>query len=168
MKKGERNLIRDILSIYAPTFFIVTGLSIVSPILPICAESFGVCYALATLAISIYAVARLLFNIPIRLLGDRFGRRPLPLLGALTVALSAFLCAYTVSGSCCSTDLFRCGLHHVADYAGNHAPRYSETRGKRQSPWILSSFHADRKFSRTLNWRSSCRELGARSSILSE
>jgi len=57
MKKGERNLIRDIFSIYVPTFFIVTGLSIVSPILPIYAESFGVSYALAALAISIYAVA---------------------------------------------------------------------------------------------------------------
>ncbi len=72
----------------------MTGLSIVSPILPIYAKSFGVSYTLAALAISMYAVARLIFDLPVGLLGDRFGRRPMLLLGALIVTISAFLCAY--------------------------------------------------------------------------
>ena len=84
----------DVLSIYVPSFFIMTGLSIVSPILPIYAKSFGVSYTLAALAISMYAVARLVFDLPVGILGDRFGRRPVLLLGALIVTISAFLCAY--------------------------------------------------------------------------
>lgn len=91
---GERKVIRDVLSIYVPAFFIMTGLSIVSPILSIYAKSFDVSYTLAALAITIYALARLFSDIPVGMLGDRLGRRPILLLGALMITVSAFLCAY--------------------------------------------------------------------------
>lgn len=89
----ERTVIRDVLSIYVPAFFVMTGISIVSPILSIYARSFGVSYTLATLAVSIYAVGRLFTNLPVGVLGDKIGRRPVLLLGALIITVSAFLCA---------------------------------------------------------------------------
>lgn len=90
----DRNVMTDVLSIYVPTFFIMIGLSIISPILSIYAKSFGVSYATAALAVSIYAVARLFFDIPVGVLGDRFGRRPVLLFGSFIITVSAFLCAY--------------------------------------------------------------------------
>lgn len=92
---GKRNVLVDLLSIYLPTVFIVIGVSIVSPFIPIYASTFGVSYTLAASTISIFAVARLLSNVPVGLLGDRFGRRPVLLLGALVTAFSGFLCAYS-------------------------------------------------------------------------
>ena len=83
---------RDVFSIYVPAFFIMTGMSLVSPILSIYAKSFDVSYTLATLAISIYAIGRLLTDLPVGMLGDRFGRKPLLLGGALIITVTAFLC----------------------------------------------------------------------------
>jgi DHA1 family multidrug resistance protein-like MFS transporter len=90
---AERRVIRDVLSIYIPAFFVMTGMSIVSPILSLYAKSFDVSYTLATLAISIYAIGRLCTNLPVGVLGDRIGRRPVLLAGALILTVSAFLCA---------------------------------------------------------------------------
>jgi DHA1 family multidrug resistance protein-like MFS transporter len=94
---AERSVIRDVLSIYIPAFFVMTGMSIVSPILSIYAKSFDVSYTLATLAISIYAIGRLCTNLPVGVLGDRIGRRPVLLAGALILTVSAFLCAHAGS-----------------------------------------------------------------------
>jgi DHA1 family multidrug resistance protein-like MFS transporter len=90
---GERSVMHDVLSIYVPAFFIMIGISIVSPILSIYARSFGVSYTLATLAVSAYAIGRLFTNLPVGILGDRIGRRPVLLGGALIITVSAFLCA---------------------------------------------------------------------------
>ncbi len=93
----DRSVIRDVLSIYIPAFFVMTGMSIVSPILSLYAKSFDVSYTLATLAISIYAIGRLCTNLPVGLLGDRIGRRPVLLTGTLILTVSAFLCAHAGS-----------------------------------------------------------------------
>jgi len=89
----KRSVVKDILSIYVPAFFIMTGLSVITPVLSIYARSFGVPYTLATLAVSMYAVGRLFADLPSGMIGDRIGRRPLLLIGALIVGVSAFLCA---------------------------------------------------------------------------
>ncbi len=93
----KRSVIKDVLSIYVPAFFIMTGLSVVSPILSIYAKSFGVPYTLATLAISVYAVGRLFADLPSGIIGEKIGRRPVLLIGALLVGVSAVLCA--IAGS---------------------------------------------------------------------
>lgn len=87
----KRAVMSDVLSIYVPSFFLHIGMSIVSPILPIYARSFGVSYALAALAISIYAFGRLVTDLPVGLAADKVGRRPLLLLGTIIVAGAAFL-----------------------------------------------------------------------------
>ena len=72
---GERSLRMDILSIYVPSFFIFLGMSIISPILPIYAESFNVNYTMVSLAISMYAFGRFMADVPVGLLSDKVGRR---------------------------------------------------------------------------------------------
>lgn len=86
----KRTVIRDILSIYVPAFFLNLGMSIVSPILPDYSRSFNVSYAVATIAISIYAIGRLFADLPVGALGDRIGRRPV-MLGGIAIIMGGAL-----------------------------------------------------------------------------
>jgi DHA1 family multidrug resistance protein-like MFS transporter len=88
---GNRSLRMDILSIYIPSFFIFLGMSIVSPILPLYAKSFNVSYTLVSLAISAYAFGRFIADVPVGMLADKWGRRPLMIAGTLLLTLTAFL-----------------------------------------------------------------------------
>jgi DHA1 family multidrug resistance protein-like MFS transporter len=81
----------DILSIYVPSFFIFLGMSIISPILPIYAESFNVNYTMVSLAISMYAFGRFLADVPVGLLSDRVGRRLMMVLGTIILAVCSLL-----------------------------------------------------------------------------
>jgi multidrug resistance protein len=87
----------DILSIYAPSFFIFLGMSIVSPILPLYAKSYNVSYTLVSLAISAYAFGRFLADIPTGILADKYGRRPIMIIGTLLLTVMAFLNAWAGS-----------------------------------------------------------------------
>lgn len=87
-----RRVIIDLLSIYVPAFFIMTGISIVSPILSIYAKSFQISYTLATLIVSIYAIARFIADIPVGIMGDKWGRKKVLVLGTIILTVSAFLC----------------------------------------------------------------------------
>jgi multidrug resistance protein len=87
---AKRSLIKDVLNIYIPSFFNMIGVSIVSPILPIYSISFGVSYAVASLAISAYAFGRLMADIPVGVAADRWGRRNLMLIGSILITLMAF------------------------------------------------------------------------------
>ena len=88
---GNRSLRMDIFSIYIPSFFIFLGMSIVSPILPLYAKSFNVSYTLVSLAISAYAFGRFIADVPVGMLADKWGRRPLMIAGTLLLTLTAFL-----------------------------------------------------------------------------
>jgi len=87
----ERSLRMDVISIYVPSFFIFVGMSIISPILPMYAQSFDVSYTLVSLAISAYAFGRFLADIPSGWLSDKWGRRPLMIWGTLLIAVMAFM-----------------------------------------------------------------------------
>ena len=87
----DRSKTNDILSIYVPAFFIFLGMGIVSPILAIYARSFQVSFALVSLAISMYAVGRLIADVPVGLLSDRVGRRPMMIAGTIILAVMSFL-----------------------------------------------------------------------------
>jgi multidrug resistance protein len=88
---AERSRTSDILSIYVPSFFIFIGMGIVSPVLTIYAQSFGVSIFLAGMAITVYSVGRLVMDFPAGLLADKIGRRPLMIVGTALIALCAFL-----------------------------------------------------------------------------
>jgi DHA1 family multidrug resistance protein-like MFS transporter len=87
----ERSTMQDVLSIYVPSFFIFLGMSIISPILPIYAESFKVSYTLVSLAVSMYAFGRFLADVPVGLLADRVGRRLMMVLGTIILTVCSFL-----------------------------------------------------------------------------
>lgn len=86
-----RSTFYDVLSIYVPAFFIFIGMSIVGPILPIYAKSFNVSYTLVSLAISMYALGRLIVDLPVGLFADRFGRKPLMIVGTVLITVTAYL-----------------------------------------------------------------------------
>jgi len=88
---AKRSLMLDVFSIYVPSFFIFLGMSIISPILPIYAESFKVNYTLVSLAISMYAFGRFLADVPVGLLADRVVRRLMMILGTIILTVCSFL-----------------------------------------------------------------------------
>ena len=86
----EHSKLNDFLSLYLPTFFVFLGMNIVTPSLPLYAKSFGVSYTLVSLAVSIYAVGRLIADLPMGILADRIGGRRLTVMGTVLLAFGAF------------------------------------------------------------------------------
>ena len=87
----ERSTMQDVLSIYVPSFFIFLGMSIISPILPLYAKTFDVSFTLVSLAISMYAFGRFLADLPVGVVADQFGRKPLMVVGTLLLTVTAFM-----------------------------------------------------------------------------
>ena len=92
---STRSRTNDILSIYVPSFFIFVGMGIVSPVLTIYAKSFGVTIFMASMAVTVYSVGRLIMDVPAGMLADSVGRRPLMIIGTILIAICAFLNAST-------------------------------------------------------------------------
>jgi MFS family permease len=87
---------------FDPTFLRVVGLGvatalmtlshgIVSPVLPLYAQSFGVSLSLVGLLVAGFGIARLLANLPAGILAGRLGRRRVLFLGAVVSALGGVL-----------------------------------------------------------------------------
>lgn len=74
--------------------FIMMGLGLVAPVLPLYAESFGVSYAAIGFLISVFPTVRLFANLPSGVVGARYGDRQASATGAALVACGAW-----VSGS---------------------------------------------------------------------
>ena len=91
MLSETRSRTAEIMSIYIPAFFIFLGMGIVSPILAIYASTFNVSFAEVSLAISMYAVGRFVADIPVGILADRVGRKPLMIIGTIILASTSFL-----------------------------------------------------------------------------
>jgi multidrug resistance protein len=86
-----RSRTAEILSIYIPAFFIFLGMGIVSPILALYASTFNVSFAEVSLAISMYAIGRFLADIPVGIMADHVGRKPLMIIGTIILASTSFL-----------------------------------------------------------------------------
>jgi DHA1 family multidrug resistance protein-like MFS transporter len=87
---------------FDPTFLRVVGLGvatalmtlshgIVSPVLPLYAQSFGVSLSLVGLLVAGFGIARLLANLPAGILAGRLGRRRVLFLGAVVSTLGGVL-----------------------------------------------------------------------------
>jgi MFS family permease len=74
--------------------FIMMGFGLVSPVLPLYAESFNVSYSVVGILISVFPTMRLFTNLPGGILGSRYGERMVCAVGAGIVA-----CGGWVSGS---------------------------------------------------------------------
>jgi len=92
MAESKNNsMLHFMVSLYIPGFLIMLGFSIVSPILPLYAQSFDVPYALAAMVITANALGRIFTDIPLGTICDRVGRRTLVILGPLIVTVFAIL-----------------------------------------------------------------------------
>jgi len=79
-----------ILNLSLVSGFVILGVSIVSPILPQYALSFDIPVALVGWAISAFALARLVTDIPAGFLADRFGRKKVMISGLVLVIVASF------------------------------------------------------------------------------
>jgi multidrug resistance protein len=82
-----------LLLICVATGVIMLGQGIISPVLPLYADAFGVSAAMVGATISVFGLARLLLNLPAGFLSDRFGRRLLLIGGPAVTAVGSFLSA---------------------------------------------------------------------------
>ncbi|MEE8558432.1 MAG: MFS transporter [Myxococcota bacterium] len=73
--------------ILVSTMLVMSGQGIIAPVLPLFASEFGAGAASVGLTLSIFALARLLLNVPLGLLSDRYGRRMLLVGGPVVNAL---------------------------------------------------------------------------------
>jgi MFS family permease len=78
-----------ILNLSLVSGFVILGISIISPVLPQYALSFSIPVALVGWAVSAFALARLVMDIPAGFLADRFGRKRNMILGLLLIIVSS-------------------------------------------------------------------------------
>lgn len=69
------------------TFIVMAGQGVVSPVLPLYAKEFGVGTTMVGLTITMFAVARLIMNVPAGIIADRFGRRAILICGPLITSV---------------------------------------------------------------------------------
>jgi multidrug resistance protein len=69
------------------TVLVMAGQGVISPILPLFAQEFGVGAAAIGLTLSTFALARLILNVPLGILSDRYGRRMLLVSGPIITGI---------------------------------------------------------------------------------
>lgn len=69
------------------TVLVMAGQGVIAPVLPLFAEQLGVSAAVIGLTLSTFALARLILNVPLGILSDRYGRRLLLVSGPLVTAV---------------------------------------------------------------------------------
>lgn len=92
-KAGLRLILSDpaVRVIILIVFVVMLGFGIIAPILPLYARSFGVSYQTASLLISVFPFARLIFDPVAGPIIDRYGERRSAIVGVLIVGVSALL-----------------------------------------------------------------------------
>lgn len=86
----------QLLMICISTVLIMAGQGVVAPILPLYADAFGVGAAAIGLTMTAFALARLLLNVPMGFVSDRYGRRLLLISGPLVTAVGMFGSGFAV------------------------------------------------------------------------
>ena len=69
------------------TFLTMAGQGVVSPVIPLFAKDFGVSAAAVGLTLTVFALARLILNVPAGMIADRYGRRYLLVGGPIITAV---------------------------------------------------------------------------------
>lgn len=93
-KGSFRTLDPRLLVICICVFSVMLGAGIVGPILPLYAKAFGVSYAAVGMMISAFGLARILVDVPAGTLADRWGRRPLLLIGMAVFSTTGVIAAF--------------------------------------------------------------------------
>ncbi len=82
-----------LLMVCVATGVIMLGQGVIAPVLPLYAKDFDVSTTMVGASISVFGLARILFNLPAGMLSDRLGRRLLLVGGPLITAAGSFLSA---------------------------------------------------------------------------
>ena len=82
---------QTLLILCATTVVVMMGQGIISPVLPLYAQSFGVGTAMIGLTIAVFGAARLVVNLPAGFLSERYGRRLLLFGGPALTAVGSLL-----------------------------------------------------------------------------
>jgi len=82
-----------ILNLSLVSGFVILGISIISPVLPQYALSFSIPVALVGWAVSAFALARVVLDIPAGFLADRFGKKRNMMFGLVLIILSSIAAA---------------------------------------------------------------------------
>lgn len=77
----------QLLMISISTVLVMAGQGVISPVLPLFADEFDVSIAAIGLTLSFFGLARLILNVPLGVLSDRYGRRLLLVAGPLITAV---------------------------------------------------------------------------------
>ncbi len=80
----------QLLMISISTVLVMAGQGVISPVLPLFAKDLGVGAAAIGLTLSFFALARLILNVPLGILSDRYGRRALLISGPLVTAAGMY------------------------------------------------------------------------------
>jgi MFS family permease len=94
-----------VVAVSISTALVMTGQGVVGPVLPLYARQFGVSIAAVGVVVAAFGLARLLLNMPLGYLSDRWGRRFLLVGGPLVV--SASMVAAGLAGSITSLTVWR-------------------------------------------------------------
>lgn len=76
-----------LIPVYVPTFLLAFAQGMLVPTLPLYAQSFGVSFSLVSLAVAAAGIGTLAADVPAGMLLERFGRRPIMLVGTVGLAL---------------------------------------------------------------------------------
>lgn len=80
-----------VLNLSLVTFLVLLGLSMVAPILPTYAESFGVSYTLVGFVVSSFAVTRMVLDMPAGLLSRRYDKKRIMVFGLILLSTSSIV-----------------------------------------------------------------------------
>ena len=72
------------------TFLVMAGQGVIGPGLPLYAKDFGVSATVVGLTLTVFALARLILNVPAGMIADRFGRRILLIGGPILTSIGMF------------------------------------------------------------------------------
>lgn len=72
------------------TFLVMAGQGVIGPVLPLYAKDFGVSATVVGLTLTVFALARLILNVPAGMIADRFGRRILLIGGPILTSIGMF------------------------------------------------------------------------------
>ncbi len=81
---------QELIILCGTTFLVMAGQGVVSPVLPLYAKEFGVGATMVGLTLTVFALARLIVNVPAGLIADRYGRRILLAGGPLITSVGMF------------------------------------------------------------------------------
>lgn len=77
----------QLLVLCGATFLVMVGQGVVSPVLPLYAKDFGVGATMVGLTLTVFALARLILNVPAGLIADLYGRRVLLIGGPILTSI---------------------------------------------------------------------------------